>query len=187
MNKSEEMRSQLAPLNLYKLNGSSLIDCELESYGAALDVLQSRLDRLCSLLWVSTAGEEALSIWERRLGFCGEGTVEERREKILTRLRRNCAGAFTREGIDGLVRESGIIGGVVNDFNNLSARLYCWNEPLVIEDFVSAVKIVRDAAPAHVQVIAEVAQDDWNKTDARDYDFDRWDAMALHWDINWEG
>lgn len=187
MSKTEEMRIQLAPLNIYNLNGTSLIDCELAAYGASLDSLQSRLDKLLNSLWVITADDETLSLWEQRLGFCGGENNEERRRKILRRLQSNKASDFTRLGIEDYLNEEGFYGVVVDDFYNLSARLHHWDDRATLEDYIPYVKLARDVVPVHVQVSIELLQENWNQTDARGYDFDRWDSASLHWDVNWEG
>lgn len=187
MSKVKEMRSQLSPLNLYSLSGGSLVNCELQAYDAALTALQNRIDGLLNSLWVATADENILSLWEQRLGFCGEGTADERRKRILSRLQRNNASSFTMNGIDDYLDELGCIGTMINDFNNLSARIYARDTTATPDYFIPYVKFIRDVVPTHLQVTIEVLQENWNQTDARNYDFDRWDSMELHWDVNWDG
>lgn len=184
MTKSEQIRKMLAPLNLYSLNGKSLVEKEIRSYCVGLDSLQSKLNSLQRSLWVTDGDEKTLEMWERRLGYTGTGTLQDRREEILRILRLNMPCTFELGSIGTYLRRRGFEGYVTDDYVRAAFILTTWEPVNSIEEYAPFVYIARRVVPSHLIVTVDLPQENWNQTDARNYTFDRWDAMKLNWEIN---
>lgn len=186
MSKYAEMRSAMEPLGLYNLKGGSLVDCELLAYACVLERAQKRLDELLNSLWISTADDKTLLLWERRFGYTNQLSSASKRNKALKRMQNNRACGFDYGELYVHLSNAGYSGMMDNDSVHLTLRFNWQQQNNRIESFVKIIPIARSAAPAHLKLEINAPQSTWNESDAKNYSFYRWDAINLNWNINKE-
>ena len=83
MGSRENMAGIMTATGLYKLDGSSPADWELDAYNEGLLAIRSEIEALLDELFVMTAPPERLSQWEE-LFYCQSrgGAIEDRRRGI---------------------------------------------------------------------------------------------------------
>lgn len=115
----ENMHKILGESGAYKLTGDSMIDRELEAYGAGLGPLEQEAQRLQEDLFAMTAGSERLTEWERmyrRQASWAE--LEPRRRGVAAALSRR-GGPVLSGDIEGILAASGIKGSAVMEAGKL--------------------------------------------------------------------
>lgn len=104
------MRRVLSGTGAYALDGSSMIDQELEAYGAGLRTVEDSLRQLEDDMFAMTAGDERLGIWEklyRRQASWGD--MNTRRRGVAAALSRR-GGPVLSGDIEGILAAAGIKG-----------------------------------------------------------------------------
>lgn len=184
MNALEQMRTSLSPLGLYNLRGGSLVDSELRSYFEGCNFTQERFNELCKSLWVSTADEKIISMWEQRLGLPREETLEERRKLVLSCLQSNKQAGCTSDEICDYLRKFVKFVYLYDDYPNFITRVCFSLGTHTLEDYALPVRVVRNLIPAHLRLTISLPSSDWDAMEAPGRTFEHWDAMGFHWDIH---
>ena len=82
------MKQKLQSTGLYRLDGSTLVDAELQAYAAAMQALADEIWKLEQEGFVQTAGGDGLELWERACGNVRDTlSTADRREMLCSRLR----------------------------------------------------------------------------------------------------
>lgn len=106
----ENMRKVLTESGAYVLDGSSMVDQELEAYGAGLRTVEEEAQRLEGELFVLTASAERLGSWERLYRRQASwADIEVRRRGVAKAL--SCRGGLVLRGdLEGLLEAAGVKG-----------------------------------------------------------------------------
>ncbi len=126
MNSVENMRKILNSSGAYKPDGGSLVDRELEAYGAGLMTVEESLDRLEADVFAATAGPERLSAWERLYRRQASwADMETRRKGVAAALSRR-GGPVLMSDMEGILAAAGIKGsaGMENGTLVISVQEY---------------------------------------------------------------
>lgn len=184
MNALEQMRTSLSPLGLYNLREGSLVDSELRSYFEGCDFTQERFNELCKSLWVSTADEKIISMWEQRLGLPREDTLENRRKSVLFCLQSNKQAGCRYIEIDDYLKKFVRRVYLYNNYPDFTMRIFFHDDIThTLEDFALPIRIIRNLVPAHLRLTIKFPQSDWDTLEEPGRTFEHWDAMGLHWEI----
>ena len=163
----------MASLRIYTLDPNGPVGWELAAYRAGVSQLEEDLARLEQDLFVETAGEERLALWERLLDFPLRTNLpsdENRRRRILSSLSLD-ERSFTPEGIRTALLAAGMDAWVEEDFEQ--NRLIIHNQGL-IGDF-GTIQQVMDSAqkvlPAHLEAVFLLGGVSWEE----------WEALYPQW------
>ncbi len=116
---ARRMREILNGTEAYRLTGESLADREINACGAGFDLLERELEGLLADLFISTASESRLAVWEQTLrGQASGGTPDERRAALAGRLSMN-PRRFRPEDFPSLLRAAGLEGAVREESGGL--------------------------------------------------------------------
>ncbi len=153
----------------------------LQAQGAELDMLRRALDAVLDQVFVARA-TWGLDTWERELGLpvAPEATLDQRRERIIARLRG--LGTATI----GLVRkvaesyEHGDVAIIENQpaYTVVVRFIDSRGVPANMADLQAAIRAV---LPAHLEVAYEFTYLTWAELDARSLTWDALDALGLDW------
>lgn len=101
------MRARLLETGLYRLDGSTLADCELRAYAAGLDPAYEAFGELQRESFVGTAKGYGLENREKTLGLSPAGETEARRKAVMT-MGSVLQGGFTKKGIESALAGLGL-------------------------------------------------------------------------------
>lgn len=146
MDSTENMRRVLNACGAYKLDGSTMIDRELEAYGAGLEPVWERAAGLERDMFALTAGEERLGIWERlyrrQAAF---GDIEARRRGVAAALSRR-GGPVLAGDAEAILAVAGIEGSVRAEGGRLIITADSYNGATPAE----AARLLGRLVPLHV-------------------------------------
>lgn len=170
----------LSPLEMYALGQGSLIDKELESYGAAFALLEEQLARLEGDIRPQTAGPDALALHEGTVGLPPRpgADLESRRALILARLQR--PPMPNGEGVPELAARAGFLSSSLLEEEG---ALYL-SVSGVAENLSpgAAWALLLAALPAHLQVLPHPAGKRWVDLDGKNQTWNALDNAAQSWD-----
>ncbi|WP_300684008.1 hypothetical protein [Acutalibacter sp. 1XD8-36] len=110
MDSVENMRKILNGSGAYRLDGGTIIDQELEAYGAGLRPVEESLARLEGDIFAATAGPERLGIWERFYRRQSSwADIDTRRRGAAAALSRRGGPVLMRD-MEGILDAAGIRG-----------------------------------------------------------------------------
>lgn len=189
MDSLKQLLELLQPMRLYRLQQGSLIHSELSAYGAAIDLLWQRAEKLEKALFIDSCPPERLSQWEMLLGLPVNRAAETaRREMIRSKL------SITEQdcNLQGMVRSilSAGLQGHIGERPPMGAlHIY---DAQIIGGYSSLDEVkaqVNAMLPAHLLTEYALGVLTWEMFDAKGLTFDRWDAADFTWewfDLNGE-
>lgn len=95
----DSMKARLLETGLYRLDGSTLADCELRAYAAGLEPVCGALRELQRESFVETAEGYGLENREKIFGLASSEDTEARRKAVLA-MGAVLADGFTEKGIE---------------------------------------------------------------------------------------
>lgn len=110
MDSAANMRKALNESGAYDLDGSGLVDQELEAYGAGLKPIEDGLKELEGDLFAMTAGTGRLDAWERLYRRQVSRAGADIRRQGVARALSCRGGPVLREHIPGILAAAGISG-----------------------------------------------------------------------------
>lgn len=182
MNSYKLLRDKHNTTNLYNIDGSNNISCELITYGVALDLLCGQIDDIYTECFVSTATDFGLLNREKFLfgDNLSQSTLQNRREIIKQKMLVR-ADKFTLADFEELLSGFGV------DFfiYELPSRYYM----VVDVDFTDVddttkrqfIKAVKDFAPAHIEVEIVYSGRYWSEIDNDNRTFAEFDSLDKSW------
>ncbi len=122
----ENMYKLLRPMKLYRLDGQSLISCELAAYAAALDRAKQRLDQMLSECFIATAGEEGLAALEALFGLPEQQALSygDRRSMLMSLFSMQGEDS-TKQGIENSLKGIGLYAEIEEDPENERIDVFC--------------------------------------------------------------
>lgn len=125
----DSMKNNMLATRLYRLDGSTPVDWELQSYAAALDPLREELETLQAESFAATACDYGLRFAETALGVLWPAqTVEDRRKTVCT-LGAVGTDGFGRDAFRKLLSDLGITADLSEDAANRKLTIRVKNEP----------------------------------------------------------
>lgn len=150
--------------------------------GAELDNLRQALDEILAQTFVQTA-TWGLDKWEEELGLpvTPDQPIEERRDKIISRLRgygtatisviKSVAEAYDKGRVD-----------VIEDHAAYTVIIRFVDTRGVPPNLADLQAAVRAVLPAHLDVVYQFNYLIWNELDAKGWTWDYLDSLNLTWD-----
>jgi hypothetical protein len=152
----DSMKKCMLPTGLYRLDGSTLVDKELQAYAEVLDPLYEDIKNLRNESFVPTAADYGLRYHELALGVLWpEDEVEDRR-RIIYALGSVGAHGCSRAAFEKLLADLGIEAELTEDVADRKLTIHVKKEPInypkdweeVVERFV----------PAHIETVWDYSQ-----------------------------
>ncbi len=181
MNALESMVSKLKATGIYTLNGTSLVDYELQAYAAGLKMATDTFAQLEQESFIATATDYGISNRETQFQVGAYGGSEERRTALLKR------GAitpndFTKADMERVLSMAGLNAEICE--NTAAKKLYvnCLGETADNAAMQSALRIAKLFLPAHLNAELDFRSISWNNIDQLDECFDTKDSFGYTWD-----
>lgn len=177
-----EIYALLAPLGLYKLNGSSLVDHELAAYGQVLGHIEEAISRLVADIFVQTASGGRLDEWERLLRLPNGSSLqaEQRRKRILHHMAVSPL-SFTPSGITDSLRGVGMEAVITEDTSQRSLHITCLS---FMGDYGNIYEMMAAAGkmmPAHLAFYIDTGGVDWSSFEEFFASWQDFDQMDNNW------
>lgn len=176
----ESMKRAIGAIGVYDVEAPAL-SAELRAYADELERLYAALAAILPERFLSTAGDEGLSAFERLFGPArSEMSLSERRLRLQKRLSLG-GGSFTLAGIEQALDSFGLSYIIdehpaYNRLNIIAQADYTKAEQAFIAAEVG--KIV----PAHIEYQMVFNTLTWSELDARDKSFAQLDNDNLNWE-----
>lgn len=145
------MQQALRPLNLYRLDGSTMVDAELAAYAVGLDLLEELLDAIYREAFVITAQEEGLRWRESLLAGDREGLSLEIRRELLLRREAITVNSKTREEIEAALYSCGL-RCALEELPDGAVKVRCLEALLPFADRQEMEAAAMEVLPAHAQI-----------------------------------
>ena len=190
MNSKQRLYRLLSPLKLYSLRGNTLVDAELASYLAVMQIVEQKLRQLYSGLFVALADGQQLKRWERMVGIPIKENVslEERRRMVLERLSVTPQD-FTKEGLQKALASAGIQVEIQELPQEGKIRII--SKGITGGHFTldEVKQAINRFLPSHLTTEFDIGSLTWEMFDQKDYTFAQWDGKGATWeyfDLNGE-
>ncbi len=138
----EHLRALLSPLGVYDLDGDSVSGAMVDALGDALDPVRQAISDGLRDAFVQTAGDDALTQWERMAPPHGGGTARQRREAVAFLLGQEdvaCSKARLEAGLAACGVQATL------EVNGNTVTVYGTQTP-------EAAALARSLLPAHMDI-----------------------------------
>ena len=177
----ESMTAKMKATKLYSLEGSTMVDFELQAYAQGLAVICDELEKLEQEAFVATASDYGLANAESLLQIGAAGGIEERRNAILKR----CAitpDNFTKEDMERAFEMEGVHTQICEKIAEKCVYVNCMDALPTEEKKEAVIKTAKNYLPAHLNAQLDFRSISWNNIDGADESFDTKDGRGLTWD-----
>lgn len=175
------LQQKLRPLNLYSLNGNTLVDAELKAYAKGLDILASKLDTLQREIFINTAQTFGLALRERLFGRIKSSVSAANRREMLNYRNSITANDFTKEDIKNAMTACGLNTCIQENFDGESIYIRCLS---LIDNFSTkseAIAAAQEFLPAHLNAEFDFRDLTWDYIDSLEESFNEFEAKNLTW------
>lgn len=177
----ESMRSKMKQTGMYTLDGSTLVDRELQAYAVGLDMVFDALAELQEESYVATASGYGLSLREQLFHIAPQGGTEERRAAILGYSAVTPKGSST-EAVQRTMNAAGLPCELCEMISEQKVYVNCLAQNTDETAKNRGVKIAKLFLPAHLSAELDFRSISWNNIDQADETFDNKDGRELTWD-----
>lgn len=108
MNYYNTMKDLLQPLGLYSLSENSIVAAELSAYNAGLSLIEDEINLLKRELFIQTAQDFGLKIWESINGSIMSNLPLEKKRELLIKKLSVTPRDYTLQGIERSLSAMGI-------------------------------------------------------------------------------
>ena len=180
MNTGPNLRDLLAPLGVYRWEGSFQWG-ELQSEGEALDQVAAELVRLQREMNLATAQGEGLADLQALLACYAGSQDPDSLRLALAALLRVGGGSFTLAAINDAVRGCGIPAKVEETDSPQRLTVSFPANNIAPDDFKEMKRIIEDILPCHVQVDYFFETFTWSLLEARFTSWQEIEEAGLTW------
>ena len=147
----DSMKKSMQATGLYRLNGKTRVDWELQTYASVLDPLCDDLKNLQKESFIATAGDYGLRYQELALGILWPAHTVEDRRKTICALGSVGPNDCSKAALEKLLANLGITATVTEDTAGRTLTFHVTQEPYGGSD--SWEQIVGRFLPAHVSAV----------------------------------
>jgi uncharacterized protein YmfQ (DUF2313 family) len=147
----DSMKKCMLPTGLYRLDGTTLVDKELQAYAEVLDPLYEDIKTLQNESFTATASDYGLRYHELALGVIWPAVTEEERRKTIFALGSVRAGGCSKAAFEKLLADLGITAELTEDAAARKLTISVKKEPL--SDKEAWEQVVGRFVPAHIETV----------------------------------
>ena len=179
MDHREYMGELLRRTGLYRMDGTTQVDRELDAYMAGLEILYDAVDERVKDAFLQTAGEQGLSYAESAYAMNGDGlSLEERRKRLLL---RRAVRSESREDMLRLLESQGIYAGISDNFAEQS--ICVMPRPGTAKDQIRWLRSVFSCfLPVHLELVVDTRLLTWEALEAFGYTWEQIDQKQKSWE-----
>ena len=176
----ERIKKILRPLGVYRLDGDTLVEKELQAEACALQELEKEIDRFYRELFISTAEEEGLILREKLCGGEKVGRPLSNRRKMLLFRGAVTAAGNTRKKVEEALTACGLLCPVTE----LADRLYINCHGMLDQTLTKegAEKAAQEFLPAHIPCYFDFRELSWQEIEEKGLTFAQMDLAGLTWE-----
>jgi hypothetical protein len=152
----DSMKKCMLSTGLYRLDGSTLVDKELQAYAEVLDPLYEDIKTLQNESFVSTASDYGLRYHELALGVLWPEDETEGRRRIIYALGSVGAHGCSKAAFEKLLADLGIEAELAEDVADRKLTISVKKEP--INSPRDWEEIVERFVPAHIETVWDYSQ-----------------------------
>ena len=149
----DEMKSCLQKTGLYRLDGNTAVDFELQAYAAGLEPMCDTLKQLKAESFVATASNYGLWLKESASGIASSTGETDSRRKVLYAAGSVMPGSCTKAGLENLLDAFGFDANVLEDTADKKVTVQVKKSPDGQND--KWEKIIGQLIPAQLSVVWE--------------------------------
>ncbi len=180
MNSVSRLYRLLSPLRIYALGQDSLIDKELDAYGAGFSLLEEQLTRLAQDILPQTATPKGLDLHEGAVGLPTRNAPEQsRRDLILARRQR--PRLPTPAGVLALLKATGLLNPEIYEEERALYLAASGVVPGLDPD--AAWHLALESLPAHLAVETNARGRDWEGLEELGLSWDDFNALEKCWSL----
>jgi hypothetical protein len=172
----ERMKGQMKAIPLYRLDGTTTVDHELEAYAAVLDRCEQTLLELYRESFAATAESWGLKLFSKELRTA-DGTLAEQQSaaKVLFSLDDD---HFTKCDMERIAQAAGLFCNVEEYPKESVVRFVLLGEP---QNLTRSIRILRQFFPVHLIGLVDHRKETWETLDNRKLMWSDLDRKGLSW------
>jgi hypothetical protein len=172
----ERMKGQMKAIPLYRLDGTTTVDHELEAYAAVLDGCEQTLLELYRENFAATAESWGLKLFSKELRTA-DGTLAEQQSaaKVLFSLDDD---HFTKCDMERIAQAAGLFCNVEEYPKESVVRFVLLGEP---RNLTRSIRILRQFFPVHLIGLVDHRKETWETLDNRKLMWSDLDRRGLSW------
>lgn len=181
MNALQSMTAKMKATGLYALDGSSLVDAELQAYAAGLTLAIDAYMQLENESFLATAADYGITSREQQYSLAPYGGEAERRSALLKR------GAitpnhFTKTDMEQALTMAGLKSEICEDVPAKRLYVNCLEGTADSAARKAALTIAKTFLPAHLDAELDFRSISWDNIEKKDNSFDTMDGLGNTWD-----
>ncbi len=177
-----QLESILSPLGIYKIEDNSIIKAELVAYAYGIDLVKEQIQKTLEEGFIQTSQDFGLSLREELMKIEPEGSIDQRREKII---KRNCVirGEWNPKRINEILEETKLDVSLVEDFKKRRVIItFASQKDATIENLSKVLNAIKGEIPAHLEIRSNIKPITWNDIDEANKQFLYLDRLELTFD-----
>lgn len=172
----ERMKQQMKEIPLYRLDGTTIVDHELEAYAAVLDRFEQALLELYRENFAATAESWGLELFSKELRTA-DGTFEEQQSAAKGLLSLD-DDHFTKYDMEKIAKAAGLSCNVEEYPKEGIVRFVLLGEP---RNLARSVRILRRFFPVHLIGLIDHRKGTWETLDNQNFTWSDLEGKRLSW------
>ena len=179
MNSLEKLIYEHQPISLYDLNEESLVYKELAAYAAQLQELEDNMALILREMFIDTAVSKGVKRYKELFGLSGYS--DEQAKSIIKTIYNNHYGFWNRALFDQLMEVIPKAVGISESYSNQRVSVVNFSE-LELGEKSKVISLLRNLLPCYLNFRFLSKAFNWNELEAFQYDFSKFDNLALTFD-----
>ena len=143
------MITQLKPLNIYKLDGKSLIDCELKSYGNYIDTIDYFITNLFNSCFIDNISYSSISKFIKLFALPNSIFTHDLKTIIKRRIAIDNT-YFTMDGVKKCILAGGFTATITENFVTNTVTVNATDNMELFLDDNQKKEYIKQCLPCHV-------------------------------------
>lgn len=151
MSSYSRMRETLKPIGLYKLDGTTLLDCELQSYAWYFDIMHERIEQMFTELFIDSVTSRTIARFANLYALPPSVSIALLQE-IVGRRNKISNLDFTIDGVKRCLAAGGITATLTENFTTNTVSVAITEDKGIFTDKAQRNEFIRQVMPCHVNV-----------------------------------
>ena len=183
MNSLNSMVSVMRTIKAYSLNIGDTVYKELRSYAGALDGISEIVTDAVNEMFLDTAADRGLLIYEKLIGAPRDDLGTEVRSLMMHTLVNITCNDFTPAGMDRFFDTLDLDCDILEEPRLFHILITPRTREYTREEQEYIRSRLEEFLPCHLTFVIEFREAVWDTYDDMDLTFDEWDALDMTWDM----
>lgn len=150
MSSYNRMLETLKPLGIYKLDGTTILDCELKSYAVYIDIISDKIDQMFNRIFLDNVTGDSIVRYAKLYSLPASVTKELLKD-IVVRRNRISNTDFTVDGVMRCLKAGGITADLSENFATNTVTVTITDDKKIFTDIAQRNTFIKQVLPCHVK------------------------------------